>query len=88
MMVRAWLMANMETHDYFSLRDLPKMLRLVIRYRLFRSFFYFLFRTASQRFYRGSCRISLEGASQETLCERGRAHQDVVALNGEGRDSA
>jgi radical SAM superfamily enzyme YgiQ (UPF0313 family) len=60
MMVRAWLMANMETHDYFSLRDLPKMLRLVIRYRLFRSFFYFLFRRLPNAFYRGFMPDSLK----------------------------
>jgi hypothetical protein len=52
-MVRAWLMANMETHDYFSLRDLPKMLGLVIRYRLFLSFFHFLSRRLPSAFYRG-----------------------------------
>ena len=59
MMIRAWLMANMETHDYFSLGDLPKMLGLVIRYRLFRSFFHFLFRRLSAAFYRGFMPMSL-----------------------------
>jgi radical SAM superfamily enzyme YgiQ (UPF0313 family) len=60
MMVRAWLMANMETHDYFSLRDLPKMLRLVIRYRLFRSWFYLLFGRLPNAFYRGFMPDSLK----------------------------
>jgi radical SAM superfamily enzyme YgiQ (UPF0313 family) len=42
-MIKAWLMANMETHSYLaSFQNIPKLFRLTIQYGTFRSFFVLL----------------------------------------------
>lgn len=42
--IRAWLMANMETHVYFShARDLLKLIPLTIKYKIYRSLAVYLF---------------------------------------------
>ena len=42
-MIKAWLMANMETHFYLaSLQNIPKLFRLTMQYGIFRSFFVLL----------------------------------------------
>jgi radical SAM superfamily enzyme YgiQ (UPF0313 family) len=41
-MIRAWLMATMEIKNYFGLRNMRKLLLLTVRYRLYRSFFFYL----------------------------------------------
>jgi len=46
-MVRAWLMANFETNSYFSCTykgGLLKILKLCIKYRIYKSFFVFMFK--------------------------------------------
>jgi len=44
--IRAWLMANLETHLYFRhIRDLFKIMVLSIKYKLFRSFVVYLYKT-------------------------------------------
>ena len=43
-MVKAWLMANMETNSYFaSPQNISKLFRLTIQYRTYRSFIILLF---------------------------------------------
>lgn len=43
-MIKAWLMANMETNSYLaSLQNIPKLFRLTIQYGTFRSLFILLF---------------------------------------------
>ena len=41
--IKAWLMANLETHNYFcNLRDIWRLFSLTLKYRIYRSFVVFL----------------------------------------------
>ncbi len=46
--IKAWLMANLETHNYFHLSHLGRIVRLVARYGLYGSLFIYLRRYAGR----------------------------------------
>ncbi len=54
--IKAWLMANMETHDYFRRgRDVGKLLLLTVKYKLYSSFFIYIVKSFLPAMARSIC---------------------------------